>query len=436
MESFIRLILLSIGMFFGALLAGVLPFRLGLADSRRNLSSQRWTVLGSGLLVGAVLTVIIPEGMEAMYSGKSSTASTLLGVPWHSWIGPTLAFGFSFMLLVDQAASMPKRRPRASSTASTGSECDGATPNQYPGAESRTSSATLGLLVHAAADGVAMGAASTTNSNQLELVIFAAVLLHKAPTAFGLSTVLLRERYTRAQVLQRLLAFSVAAPIGALLTYGVLLASFMAAGIYKDHDGLTPDQLTRLNRLTGLLLLFSQALSWAFHKHGTSTAEIINPDDRFYSAEEEEEDGDNEEDGEEEEPSTSGDNGAQGDTDEEILLQERITTPFEVNQHEIHFPNTQQYGITETAASPSTNIPTITAKKLSGMLNTLASPRRSTKHPRRWPRQSKVNQARRMRANSRAMLSPSTHTPRDTWSLIAFLVGVFIPALFSIGHHH
>ena len=50
-----------------------------------------------------------------------------------------------------------------------------------------------GLVVHAAADGIAMGAASLTDSSEIEFIIFMAIMLHKAPAAFGLTSFLLHE---------------------------------------------------------------------------------------------------------------------------------------------------------------------------------------------------------------------------------------------------
>lgn len=39
--------------------------------------------------------------------------------------------------------------------------------------------ATLGLVVHAAVDGVALGAAATTQHTEVEIIIFIAIMLHK-----------------------------------------------------------------------------------------------------------------------------------------------------------------------------------------------------------------------------------------------------------------
>lgn len=47
------------------------------------------------------------------------------------------------------------------------------------GVRERSVTATLGLVVHAAADGVALGAAATTSQADVELIVFLAIMLHK-----------------------------------------------------------------------------------------------------------------------------------------------------------------------------------------------------------------------------------------------------------------
>lgn len=59
--------------------------------------------------------------------------------------------------------------------------------------------ATVGLVVHAAADGIALGAAATTNHRDVEIIVFLAIMLHKAPASFGLVTFLMHEGIQRYQ---------------------------------------------------------------------------------------------------------------------------------------------------------------------------------------------------------------------------------------------
>merc|ERR1719341_2727820 len=98
--------------------------------------------------------------------------------------------------------------------------------------------ATLGLVVHAAADGVALGAAATTNQTDVEMIVFLAIMLHKAPASFGLVTYLLHEGLERGRVRKHLLVFSLAAPSAAIFTFLMLMAggrenldTFSATGV-------------------------------------------------------------------------------------------------------------------------------------------------------------------------------------------------------------
>lgn len=47
------------------------------------------------------------------------------------------------------------------------------------GGSSAKITATLGLVVHSAVDGVALGAAATTTHTDVEMIVFIAIMLHK-----------------------------------------------------------------------------------------------------------------------------------------------------------------------------------------------------------------------------------------------------------------
>ncbi|UXI14665.1 hypothetical protein NH340_JMT00608 [Sarcoptes scabiei] len=88
--------------------------------------------------------------------------------------------------------------------------------------------ATIGLIVHSAgdfmhtilnADGIALGAAATTSHTDVEMIVFFAIMLHKAPAAFGLVTFLLHEGLDRNKTRRHLIMFSLSAPIASFITY-------------------------------------------------------------------------------------------------------------------------------------------------------------------------------------------------------------------------
>ena len=53
-----------------------------------------------------------------------------------------------------------------------------------------TWTATLGLVVHAAADGIALGAASATSRFNVELIVFLAIMLHKVTILDRITTMM------------------------------------------------------------------------------------------------------------------------------------------------------------------------------------------------------------------------------------------------------
>ncbi|XP_059608555.1 zinc transporter ZIP9-B [Phlebotomus argentipes] len=226
MDETLVLICLVVVMLIGSYLAGNIPLVVSLSEEKLKVVS----VFGAGLLVGTALTVIIPEGIRALYddavvtpvspenhlnSSPKDTHPDDGHAPEHSsTIGLSLVLGFIFMMLVDQIST---RR-------------DGSTE--------RNMTATIGLIVHAAADGVALGAAAHASHHDVEMVVFLAIMLHKAPAAFGLVSFLLHEGFDRHRIRKHLAMFSVSAPLLTLLTYfGIgqeqkeTLNSFNATGI-------------------------------------------------------------------------------------------------------------------------------------------------------------------------------------------------------------
>lgn len=180
----------------------------------------------------------------------------------HAWIGIALVGGFILMYLIDKLphvvnVSLPKRQPRPYhiSLDNLGSALSrGASPGRVgglldPGSPSTFTghgfSTTMGLVIHAAADGIALGA-STSNTN-LSFIIFIAIIIHKAPASFGLTSVLLQQGLSTRAARAHLLIFSLAAPVGAVLTW--LFSHTVLAG-YPGDEAST-------HWKTGVLLLFS-----------------------------------------------------------------------------------------------------------------------------------------------------------------------------------
>jgi len=178
----------------------------------------------------------------------------------HSWVGLTLISGFAVMYLIDKIPDMIANtfttRPVYISLEQIGirrtpelRSAEFTTPlsPSYEDGQSRPSATTTGLLIHAVADGIALGASITSDSKKLGFVITVAMIVHRLPAAFGLTSILLKQGHTKKQIKIRLLLFSIAAPIGALLTWAAVQIS----------SGESAQAEVNKPFLIGVLLLFS-----------------------------------------------------------------------------------------------------------------------------------------------------------------------------------
>ncbi|XP_069546251.1 zinc transporter ZIP9 isoform X1 [Brachyistius frenatus] len=227
MDGGLTITFISVAMFVGSFLLGFIPLLFRLSEK----SLQFVSILGAGLLCGTALAITIPEGVglleetrlegEQQASSSSSShvpsglnasaenaTSTEGGLPPRFFIGVSLTLGFIFMFVVDQIGSYLSMRDQTS---------------RLPNSVHLT--ATLGLVIHAAADGFALGAAVATGQVTVQVVVFFAVILHKAPAAFGLVSFLMHAGLEKKYIQGHLLAFSAAAPIVAITTYFILHAS-------------------------------------------------------------------------------------------------------------------------------------------------------------------------------------------------------------------
>jgi len=167
----------------------------------------------------------------------------------HAWIGISLILGFILMYLIDTLPSLRPAPPPRTHNVYSLSDLSAAAPLSPSGqpVPKAAFSTTLGLVIHAAADGIALGASSSQPS--LSFIIFIAIMIHKAPAAFGLTSVLLKQGLGKRMARAHLVAFSLAAPLGALATW--LVVRILGAG----GVGLGGEESIRW--WTGVLLLFS-----------------------------------------------------------------------------------------------------------------------------------------------------------------------------------
>ena len=81
-----------------------------------------------------------------------------------------------------------------------------------------------GLVIHAAADGIAAGSASLSNNVGLSATVSLAILLHKFPVAFALSTYLRQSHHNIKgwDLTRSMLLFSLSSPIFLLATFFII----------------------------------------------------------------------------------------------------------------------------------------------------------------------------------------------------------------------
>ncbi|KAJ5133234.1 hypothetical protein N7448_001738 [Penicillium atrosanguineum] len=331
MEGLFTLLALCIVMAITSFVVGSFPLVFTLSPSQLRLISS----IGMGVLVGTSLIVIIPEGVETLYSANAVAKKSLntrtsavawqpqglagatpvlndgsdalippsdISVPFlsldgeitqpivarsdetpllyarneesssdksseeeeeesspHAWIGIALVSGFILMYLIDKVpefASPTKneRVPyhisldnlgsglrRGSSPTRDGGILD---PGHSSSRRGHSFATTTGLVIHAAADGIALGASSSDAG--LSFIIFLAIMVHKAPASFGLTSILLKQGLSSRTARAHLLVFSLAAPVGALATF--LFAQMMGSSSAAEADS---------QWRTGMLLLFS-----------------------------------------------------------------------------------------------------------------------------------------------------------------------------------
>lgn len=200
------------------------------------------------------------KGAEKAHDDKDDTKESQ-----HAWIGVALLAGFMLMYLIDKVPqySQPAKKKtrthhialnnlgrRFNLTTSLDREDEQDAFIESPeGSQLRQRSfaTTIGLVIHAAADGIALGASSSATNSGLSFVIFFAIMIHKAPAAFGLTSVLVKQGLSKRAARGHLILFSLAAPAGAIVTW--LLAHLLGGG------GSRSAQSTAW--WTGMLLLFS-----------------------------------------------------------------------------------------------------------------------------------------------------------------------------------
>lgn len=144
----------------------------------------------------------------------------------------------------------------------------------------------FGITLHSFIDGLALGAGVAIPS--LSVAVTAAIVLHKLPASVSLSGILLHCNYPRRRILYMILAFALATPLGAAVSFFLLrdlsgpalpAAIALSAGTFLAIA--TADLLPQIHSkpegrfrnlaalFIGLLVIsFADELAHATHQHG------------------------------------------------------------------------------------------------------------------------------------------------------------------------
>lgn len=265
----VTVLLLSVVMFIASFAAGTVPLAMSLSQERMNLVGS----LGVGLLVGTSLGVVLPEGIEMLYSSTSQGSShgereNHLAMALALITGYLIMHLFTYLPPLILSKHEHSSIPMSSLPSSPRLERAVSNPTSVEPAKS-LSNTTVGLCIHALADGIALGSSAVSNNLALEGIVFFAIMLHKvhlllklakvqAPASFSLTTILLRESYPRHSTKRQLLLFALSSPISTIVTY-FTLSSFGNGG-------------SDISFWSGVFLLFSAGTlifaSTNVHLHG------------------------------------------------------------------------------------------------------------------------------------------------------------------------
>jgi len=267
------LLILCLIMLVLTFVVGLIPIKLYVGPQVMNLIAT----LACGLLLGLAFIVILPEGIEMLLHGLSHDhhheedhqhdehedhehdehdhhhdhdehdeheeeldgpmvglsiiAGIILMMLAHSF-GPGHSHGHGHGGKSDKGSletGAPKKNVElvATQRANTGTgkniEDSAITGGPSPDKGQVLAPVTLGLLVHAMFDGVALGIITAGGEDaEFSWVVFGALIGHKAPEALSLTLILLAQDLSTMKIVINLLLFSLAAPVGALLTYFIV----------------------------------------------------------------------------------------------------------------------------------------------------------------------------------------------------------------------
>lgn len=212
--AIITILVLSGSIFVVGMIGGYIPLIREWSFDKLSLM----VAFGGGTLLAAALFLMLPEGWEHIEEGA----------PWAD-VEPgfvaaaAIAIGFLLMYLLENLA-LP-HLGHAHGEHLDRSEAAGAAESATERAVHQMGglSAFIALSLHTLIDGIALGTAVTGGEDfALGGLVFLAIIFHKMPAAFSLTSALKADNYSNSTALSYLVIFNAMVPVGAVLAFVVL----------------------------------------------------------------------------------------------------------------------------------------------------------------------------------------------------------------------
>lgn len=233
LSKFVELFAVTLVMAATTFISSIAPLKF-FTVSGTNLTYL--TNFSVGVLVGTALLIVLPEGVEILNEGMCKLTSFTVGLP--------ILVGFVLMFTIEKfVGHNGNDRISYSATTNTNSTTSSVFDEEriaFTVGSVLKSSITLGLLVHAAVDGISLGSSFADQDSTLQFVMVIALIIHKIPTAFSLGTILSKERLEDKVLLIHLGLFALLTPVLTWITFTII-------GFFN----------TNIQFVTGILLLFS-----------------------------------------------------------------------------------------------------------------------------------------------------------------------------------
>ena len=197
------LLYVGLTLVFG-LVGGLLPI---LNQSKENISKLKMlTGIASGILIASAMLVVIPEGFEL--ATEDEHAETLV-------LGGAILAGFALMLILEGSGI-----GHAVHEEHHDHEHDHGHSHVHHGPSGWM--LVFGLSLHAAPDGLAIGAAAASGGVTVTAAVAFAVLIHKAPAAFSLGVFSMHEQGDKSKSIRDVVIFSLATPVMIMVAFYAL----------------------------------------------------------------------------------------------------------------------------------------------------------------------------------------------------------------------